>query len=254
MLFALLQRDLDTVISRADMEEASIAAPQVARGDCAQMQRELFGIVARRLDQDNAQAFQDALAARGFPTEIVAESDLIRLPASFGVAALRIEGGIMTWADIYGRERAAPLSSCVFAAAGRIVRREERPAAADLSSGGAWTGKYGAIRRIEPIRPIRRMEEYLQFRLDCFFSTDPLRVEWSVAEGQVRQLNRRPIRYDDEEEMGSFLRLLADALSIGRTNRGIERFGRPDAPFYPNPRCFDEEIVWHFHQLRLRRA
>lgn len=84
---ALLQRSLDQAISREAMEEASTAAPMIARGDCARLQRELFGIVVRRLDEANARAFQDALRRYGFETDIVPDEELFDLPTPFGVLA-----------------------------------------------------------------------------------------------------------------------------------------------------------------------
>jgi hypothetical protein len=80
MPYALLQLSLDQTIRREDLEEATVLAPSVARADCALIQRELFGIVVRNLEYEEASALQAALRARNFPTEVVEESALPTLP------------------------------------------------------------------------------------------------------------------------------------------------------------------------------
>ena len=47
--FSLLQESLDQSIDRQSLEDASDAAPSVARADCGRLQRELFGILISRL-------------------------------------------------------------------------------------------------------------------------------------------------------------------------------------------------------------
>lgn len=249
--YALLQRSLDQTISREAMEEASTAAPMVARGDCARLQRELFGIVVRRLDEENARAFQAALRRYGFETDLVPDEALFALPASFGAIALRLEAGRVAFGDVYGREREAPLTECAFAAAGRVtIEQTRRTTAMELE-----VRDYGRWGRTLSVVPATRKEavEALQFRIELYFARDPLRVEWTLEEGRVARLNGWPVRWRDTERLHEFLGELRAALPPDRVNRGLAQFDAA-APLYPNLRCFEEEIIWHFHRLRASRG
>ncbi len=248
--YALLQLSLDQTLSREAMEEASVAAPMVARGDCARLQRELFGVVVRRLDEANARAFQEALRRRGFETELVPDDDLFTLPGAFGVSELRIEGEGIATVDVYGRARAVPWRACVFAAAG-WAECERQKTKADLEWVVVGRGRY----QRQELRPTvkRERETGLQFRIECFFASDPMRVAWVVEEGRVARLNGQPVRARDAEALGAFLDLLRARMPEGRVNRGITLFGGEREPRYPNLRCFEEEIIWHFHRLRSAR-
>jgi len=252
MQYALLQRYLDQTLTREQMEEASVAAPEVARADCARLHRELFGIVADRLDKFNARAFQQALAAFGFECDLVPESELFRLPPAYGINALGLDMDHLEWADLYGRGRRLPMRACVFVAAGwlakdsmRLDNRHRSGAKAEMRirymANGGVAEQTGTIARVQ------------RFRLDCFLSEPPFRIEWSLAWRQIKILNGHPVQCEDTETLSRFLRLLVEKMPPGRTNRGAERFGRPDEPIYPNPRAFDEEIIWHFHRLRIEQ-
>ena len=252
MMYALLQRSLDQTIAREAMEEASTAAPMVARGDCARLQRELFGIVVRRLDEENARAFQGALRRYGFETELVPEDALFTLPGSFGASALRLETGALVFGDVYGRERSVPAAECVFAAAGRVgIERTKRTTT--LETEVRSYGRYGTSISIVPATRRDPVED-VQFRIELFFARDPLRLEWVLEEGRVVRLNGWPVRWRDADALHAFLGELRAAMPADRINRGLARFDDPAPPAYPNLRCFEEEILWHFHRLRSARA
>jgi len=250
-MFALLQQSLEQTISREAMEEASTVAPMVARGDCARLHRELFGIVVRRLDEENARAFQDALRRCGFETEVVPDNALLALPGSFGASALRIEAGSLVTGDVYGRERAVPVAECAFAAAGRVgIERIKRTQTTELEI--RHYGRYGSSISVVPVTKKEPVEAF-QFRIELFFARDPLRVEWVLEEDRVVRLNGWPVRWREPEALHLFLGELRATLPADRTNRGLARYDDPAAPVYPNRRCFEEEIVWHFHRLRTAR-
>lgn len=252
MMYALLQRSLEQTITREAMEEASTAAPMVARGDCARLQRELFGIVVRRLDEESARSFQGALRQYGFETDLVPEDELFSLPGSFGAAALRIEAGSLVFADVYGRERSVPAAECAFAAAGRVgIERTKRTVTLEREIRSY--GRYGMSISLVPATRRESIED-VQFRIELFFARDPLRIEWILEDGRVVRLNGWPVRLRDADALHAFLTELRAARPADRINRGLARFDDPAPPTYPNLRCFEEEILWHFHRLRSARA
>jgi len=212
------------------------------------LQRELFGIVVRRLDLDNARAFQGALGGYGFETELVADDALLALPASFGATGLRLEPDAIAVADVYGRERIVPARACVFAAAGRVARlHETRKATEEMVVGGS---RYGARIAGRPGLRSAWTDDDDQYRIELFFTADPLRVECAIGNDRVARLNGVAVRLRDRDALESFLGLLRSRLPPGRVNRGLERAGGAGEPHYPNLRSFEEEIVWHFHRLR----
>ena len=248
MDFALLQCRLDQTIDRADMEDASTAAPQIGRADCARLQRQLFGIVVRRLDETNARAFQSALRARGFDTDLVPESDLLALPPSRRVAGLRLAPDALIRTDLYGRDEATPFSQVVFAAAGHITLtdiRQKRETVREVQHRGRFGTRIVERTVVKPLDVAR-----VQWRLEFFFAADPLRIEWVLDPGRVSRLDGQAVRLADPAPVQAFMDALRRRLPPSRMNRGLARAGLPEAPAYPGPAAFDEEIVWHFHRLR----
>ena len=109
--FSLLQESLDQSIDRQALEDASDAAPSVARADCARILRELSGIVVSRLERDEALAFQAELQRRNFPTSVVADNELPVLHESFQIQRIEIRGEVLVLTDSIGRERVRPRSA-----------------------------------------------------------------------------------------------------------------------------------------------
>ncbi len=248
MLFALLQRSLDQTIDRVAMEEASQAAPQVGRADCARLQRQLFGIVVRRLDEKNARAFQTALAACGFATDLAPETTLFKLPSAHRTGGLHITPEALARTDLYGREVAVPWPQVVFAAAGRVEghRRERRPTSVlDVVD----RGRYGRRVVVNTVMEARSVPTS-QWRIDLFFASDPMRIDWVAEQGRVSRLDGEPVRATDTDRLFAFLHALRDRLPPERMNRGLDLAGEDGAPRYPNLEAFEEEVVWHFHRLR----
>src|SRR5258706_15088310 len=104
-MVAVLQRSLEQTISREDFEDAARGIRSVPHADCALLQRELYGIVVRELPRDDAFAFQAALSAHSFPTDVVDESTLPVLPAPTRETALRLTPAGLVLVDLYGREK-----------------------------------------------------------------------------------------------------------------------------------------------------
>jgi hypothetical protein len=247
--YALLQCDLDQTIRREAMEQASRAAPQVAVGDCARLHRDLFGIVVRQLDMANALAFQSALRAQGLDTDIVHDTDLMRLPPAQSTRHLRIDQGSIVTEDAYGHARAHALSTLAFAAAGRIVSRTPRRMQTEeleyVHTPGAKLG------RMRPVTTtVTRWEDEESFRIDLFFTHEPVRIEWSARKGRAQWLSGASVQPADTNELHAFLSALHAWATPGRDTRGIAHAGTLRAPTYPSLAAFEEEILWSFYRMR----
>lgn len=251
MPYALVQKSLDQKIDRKMLEEASTVAPSVARGDCARLARELFGIVVDQLPHNEAVALQRALARFGFATEVVPQQDLPLLTPVARRRGIRFQEGSFTAIDGMGREQTLPWDEVQFAAGGFLDLVRLRPAN-DLEWDQVPAGG-GAIHR--HVRVIRRQKaaKEREFRLELFLSCPPHRLQFPASSDSLLIFDQDRLRFHQTQ---GFLRLLqrvgcllpADCLSLG-----IRAAVRQEEFTYPSPGAFDEEITWHLFQ-RLRAA
>ncbi len=246
MTYALLQQSLDQTISRAEMEEASVAVPSVARADCAVLQRELFGVVVSGLERADALAFQAALRVRGFPTDVVADDELPVLAEPVRGLAVRVEPEAVVNTDMYGHEQRYARDETVFLAGGFVkdwVNRSEEKLKPKL----VGRGKSASVELVtERQRTLVAAEE---FRLELFIGHEPWRIQWALAEKSILRANGRAYQLRDRWELGELLRGLRDFVPEERMNRGIRDAGIAEPMVYPSGRAFEEEIVWRFYQL-----
>jgi len=246
MPYALLQLSLDQTIDRNAMEEASVAAPSVARADCARLHRELFGIVAENLDHANATAFQKALRQHGFDTELIDQSLLPQLPPSQSAPRFRIDPDALVVTDLYGRDTRYGWSTFVFAAGGFLTRERARAERSD-----EWTirpGPHGSVsRKVESVTtyPIRKERE---FRLEFFFCGAPYRYQWILGERSTINCGGKLLRLRQQAELVDLMREVG-FLPSDRLNLGIRKACRGEVFEYPSVRGFEEEVVWSFYRL-----
>jgi hypothetical protein len=244
MSYALLQLSLDQTISREELEEASMAAPSVARADCALLQRELFGVVVGNLPYEDAVALQAALRARNFPTELVEQSALPVLPPAKRETALKLTGAGLVLVDLYGRETLYAKEQFVFGAAGYVVRMRQRVAGqhAEVVS----HGRYG--RQVRMVTDYR-LQDVPEFRLEMFFRVEPYRLQWVLDPDNTLTVNGRPISFRKQPTLDELFRQLAVVFPAERLNLGIRKLSVGEYFVYPSVRAFEEEIVWSFYRL-----
>lgn len=243
--FSLLQTSLDQSIVRQSLEDASDAAPSVARADCARMQRELFGILVSRLGRDEALAFQAELKRRDFPTEVVADKDLPVLHESFQIQRIELRGEALVLTDSMGRERPRPLTDLVFLAGGFLNRIEFKTEWHQRLDFSAAEGR--GMPRLTNEREYREETE-LQFRLDFFFWAAPNRLHAALGKETAIFHQGKPLRLRDRAALIELMSALAKLLPPERLNAGLRdpQTGR----IYPGFQRYEEEIRWHFHRLK----
>lgn len=241
--FSLLQESLDQSIDRQMLEDASDAAPSVARADCARMQRELFGIVVSRLERDEALAFQAALKHRNFPTTVVADNELPLLHESLQIQRIEHRGEVLVLTDSMGRERTRPLTDLVFLAGGFLNRIEFKT---EWHQRMEFTGYRGMPQFVTASES--NEENELQFRLDFFFWSAPNRLHAALRKETAIFHQGKPLRLKDRPALEEMMASLAKLLPPERLNLGMRdpRSGR----IYPNLPGYEKEIRWHFHQLK----
>jgi hypothetical protein len=244
--YSLLQKSLDQRISREMLEQASLAVPSVARADCAGISRNLFGIVVSNLPHADALAFQRQLAGRDFPTDVVEDAALPKLPEPFTVRRITIGGETLTFVDAMGRPQTRPRTELVFAGGGFVgdmeIRTERtfRPIVSGRGSRGAPGSGFGTERRALDKKVVR-------FHLDFFFWSAPHRLRAVLSEESAVFFQDRPLRWRDPPLILAAMAELRDLLPPERLTNGLMR--DDTAEYYPTPMSYEEEVRWRFHHL-----
>jgi hypothetical protein len=242
-MYAVLQTSLEQSIDRETLEEAIMATEGLAKPDCAQLQKELFGIIAAGLSQDDALALQAALQARNVPTEAVDASVLPVLPLPRRVQALKfVETGIVL-VDLYDRETSYEWQHTVFAAGGGLLHlRSIQDQKLETVPGGR-----GAQKAI--IITGHHYENLPEFRLELFLPVESPRVQWVLTKDSVIIADDRHLRLRDGEELARLLSRLGSALAPEQVNTGIKKVMAGEEFVYPSVHAFEEEIIWSLYQL-----
>ena len=243
--YSLLQVSLAQAIARESLEDASVVVRSVARGDCAKLQRELFGILISGLAKDAATTFQAELKHRNFPTELVADEDLPQLHEPFTVQRLEVKGEVLLFTDFMGRIQTRTLTDLVFLAGGFLTQAEIKTDW-EVNVRGQTSIRGGAP-SIE-IEKRRWEEAEPEFRLDFFFWAAPHRLRLALTGSTAIFYQGQPLRLRHPDGLLQMMAELLKLLPRARVNAGL---GRHDAsPYYPSVSCYEEEIRWHFHRLK----
>lgn len=243
--YSLLQVTLDQTIDRRSLEDASVVVRSVARGDCARLHRERFGILISGLAKDEALVFQAELKRRNFPTEMVADEDLPQLHEPFTEQRFEVKGEVLRFTDFMGRVQTRPLADLVFLAGGFLTQVEIKSDWQLRVSGPSSTRDGAPTIEIEK----RRWEEDEQeFRLDFFFWAAPNRLRLALTGGTAIFYQGQPIRMRDADGLLRMMAELRTLLPVERVNAGLR--SDDSKPIYPSTRSYEEEIRWHFHRLK----
>ncbi|MES2919922.1 MAG: hypothetical protein V4819_00095 [Verrucomicrobiota bacterium] len=243
--YSLLQVSQDQTIDRSSLEDASVVVRSVARGDCARLHRELFGILISGLAREDAEIFQAELKRRDFPTDVVADQDLPQLHEPFTVQRFEVKGDVLLFTDFMGRIQTRPSTDLVFLAGGFLTQVEIKTDW-EMHVKGPRSTRGGAP-TIE-IEKHRWEEDELEFRLDFFFWAAPNRVRLALTGSTAIFYQGQPLRLRHPDGL---LRMMTDLLKLLPKERVTAGLRRDDArPYYPSVHCYEEEIRWHFYHLK----
>lgn len=251
MSYALVQKSLEQTIDRRDLEEASVHVPSVARGDCARLHRNLFGIVVTGLSRDEAIAFQVALEYFHFPTEIVADAEIPRLPDPVVRRGIRFETAELIALDGLGRESPYPWREMQFATGGFVETskvKHDRMLIRNpyYNSGARIPGPMFVVGKRETEAPT------LQFRLELYFPREPYRLQFRADKNALFRCDDALLRFRELKSFAIILRRIAQLLPQERLGLGIRAAQKGRDFLYPNPSCLEEEVIWHILQRQRR--
>ena len=245
-MYAVLQMSLEPPISREVLEAAVMVTQQLAKPDCARLQRQSIGIVAGNLSQDDALALQTAFRDRGVETEVVSETDLPSLatphhPQAFTVAA---EGVTVT--DYTGQSTLLPMSTFVFAAGGHVKHLVSRPC-----QKLEWVEKPAGDRVRSEVALVieQQLKDVLEFRIEFYFAQAPFRFQCILDEKAIVRANGRVLKLRDQSQLDSLLLEFANTFPVDQTNLGIKKVAAGEDFVYPSVHAFEAEIIWSLYQL-----
>lgn len=240
--FSLLQKTLEQTISREALEACVGVTRSIRKIDCPAIHRDLFGIVASGLESDEANALHVELLKYGYPTEVVADRSIPALHDAFPIQRLEIRGAFLVFTDTMSRERLRPVSDAVFLGGGFLNRTGWK-----VTEKQRWTGKKNGYLGFETERSVKE-ETFEEFRLDFFFWTEPNRYRIQMSKDSVFFYQGNLMRPRHVGELTTLVSDLCRLVPEQRRNRGLNYW--EDRIQYPSPGAYEEEIRWHFHQLK----
>jgi len=246
-MFAVLQLSLDQAIPLETLKQAVMATRSLSKPDCTLLERELFGIVAGNLEQDEAVGMQAALRERGIETEVVDEADLPTLAPPRRAQAFRLLPTGLQVIEYTGQEPVFDQAAFVFAMAGHVRHLKNLPF--QKLEWVVTPGPRGSVsRKVEAVTD-HRLEDVPEFRLEFYFACEPYRLQWILDDHSVLRANDEVIKFRDRERIDALLAMLANTLPAERVGQGIRRAHSGEELIYPSVRAFEEEIVWSFYRL-----
>ena len=246
MSHAVIQKSLNQTIDRTTLEEISTVAPSVARGDCARLARELFGIVVQNIGREEARDFARHLTAAGFPAEAVPQHELPLLPTP-----ARKRG--LTWTDdhlvVYDgmmREQVFPREEVRFAAGGFMARQQYQ---------AEWSYEWvvrpsfrgGTVQKVA-VKDLENLVKDTVFRLELHLGREPFRLLFQVDHDSMLKVHGGMIRFRQKEELLNLLRDWGNLLGRDGCNLGIQAAMEQAPMIYPNAGAFEEELTWRLFQ------
>jgi hypothetical protein len=246
-MYAILQASLDQPIAREVLESAIMATQQLAKPDCARLQRESFGILVGSLSQDDALALQAALRARGIETEAVDESNLPSLPMPYRPQSFNTAPEGVTVVDYTGQITLLPMSMFVFAAAGHLKHVVSLP-----QRNMEWVqkpiGGYGIQNVVEMVTE-HQPKEIQEFRIEFYFTQEPFRFQCILDDNAIVRANGQVLKLRDHNQLDSLLLTFANTFPADQTNLGIQKILTAREFTYPSVHAFEQEIIWSLYQM-----
>lgn len=238
--YSLLQQSLDQRIDRETMEEATRGVASLGRADGALLHRDLFGIVVSNLPIEDALAFQRALQAAGYATEVVPDRELPTLSEGFTIQRIDVDDAGLAFTDAMGRVHRRGLEDWVFLAGGFLEKLDVR---VEKKTQRVYQGRTVVIE----VTHINREEKVLLFRLDFFFWKAPHRLSVILRDETVFFYQGVLQRRQRPESLLSAIKDLRERMPKERIGSGL--FQEDLKPYYPSLAAYEEEIRWRFYRL-----
>lgn len=243
--FSVIQRTLDQDIPLADLEEASVSVPSIARADCLRIHRLMAGILVSGLARQEALAFRNGLAARGHEVDVVEDARLPRLPPDFACQRVRCVEDRLCFSDAMGRDQFVGLDELLFVAGAVITR--VRMASEEVRRLRARGVRGGPLTLVIDRQAVERIQRAV--RLDFFFGRSPYRLRLEAGQTARFFVNDQAVQLREPSMVAWAFHFVRSRAPAGcRVNHHIQ-CAEPEHQCVPFA-VYEEEIRWRFFRLR----
>jgi len=250
MLYAVLQTDLHPPPFEL-LRRAFRAVPFLTDLDAHTLAQDGYGILIRRLSQENAGALQLALRNQGMETELVPEQNLPTLPAGKQVHRLDYSLEALLIYDPGGRGFPLPWGHIYMIAAGKVRLNEFRTVE---SRRRRWvSSESGDMDWVTDTR--RREERTDRLVMEIILSGAVMRYSVVAEHFNYAYLGER-MRRSSEENFALLTQDLMARAPHAILNRGAYylRDQATDPMSYPTRNAFNEEIIWLLWRAQATRG
>lgn len=251
MSYAIVQKTLEQTIDRKNLEEASIHVPSVARGDCVRLHRNLFGIVVTGLPLDEAVAFQVALEYFRFPTDIVPDAKIPRLPEPVIRRGIHLAADELIALDGLGRESRYPWREVQLAVGGFLETKDLKSERKLVQNPYYTPSSRGNIGRMFVLKKTEKEVTTKEFRMELYLSCKPYRLQFRAGKETLFRNGDAILRLTDPTSFDRLSKQIAQILPQEKQGLGIQAANNGYDFLYPSPSALEEETAWHLLQ-RLR--
>jgi hypothetical protein len=219
--------------------------------DAVSFVKDAFGVLAKGLNDYQAQQLQNALAVQGVEVEVVEETEWPTLPAAKRIVRASCWAeGFAPW-DPLGRELHVPWDQVVVVSAGMVQEVEfGKRVTASLTTGMTRFDNGDDVKLTNELT-FKGEERNWRWAAEVILAGG-LRFIWQAHEFNYTHLGDRVSR-DPAANFALFLRDLLSAVPHAALNRGAFalRENQPaTAPRYPTRNAFAEETAWLLWRLR----
>jgi hypothetical protein len=242
MPYCLLQTD--PVAPTADqLKRAFKSLKTLTEADAIKLAREACGILKKNLSLADARVLQSALQGEGVPTDLLAATQLPKLPDAKFVRRVEVQPQSLGIFDPLGRAVPLPWQHLTLVSAGTVRHFGVSATRAEVT-----------VNTFDPIRGSRKkvvtdvrhkVEDDARLMLDIFLTGGVMRFQIEAESFQFKYCFDRP-DLNLPQKLGLLIQMLAEHAPHAVMNRGATalRDGHPENAAYASKVALFDESIW----------
>lgn len=248
----LLVQSGDEPPSAEQMVAAFKAHKKFTEADAIKAAREAHGVILKNLAYDDAQILQQALAAQGAGTAVVAGFEFPQLPAAKVVRRLEFQPETLVIYDALGRPQPFAWSELGLVAAGAFQHFE---LGETQTEEWQWRGHVVGGYRLELVTETRHhVSDQLRFLVDLLIMKPVCRLQIEPENFLFGYVFDRP-QLELSAKVALLVQMLKERAPKALQNRGAVGLceNPPVTPLWPNKTAFFEEESWLIWRLTRKK-
>ncbi len=219
--------------------------------DAFTIAKDAFGFLLNRGTREEAFSLQAALRGEGYETEVIAEADLVQLPASKFTNRIDCTPEALMVYDPIGRPFGVPWEHILLVAAGMVMHTEIKRVEREIEAAPDPDG-YGGYQPMPRIEYTSKEERTLRFMLDIVLTRAVLRYTLNVDSRIAFLYLGARASMDFGTNATLVMQDIARFAPQAALNRGAYYFreGAGGSLSYPSRGAFQEETSWLLWQMK----